>query len=130
MEKGAAEAPDDEPAAKAWNYVKVSATPATVKQPGQTALSVEKTVQAVKNIARNHFEGSALESRHCPEDLSSLGAERRGACGKNRHVPSDARRRAVMVCLYVARDNERLRSALKASTGRMSMSMKASTFHR
>ena len=33
-----------------------------VQQPGQTALSVEKTVQAVKDIARGHFEGSAWKA--------------------------------------------------------------------
>ena len=50
------------PAAKAWDYVKVNATPVTVKQPGQTGLRVEKTVQAVKDIARRHFEGSAWKA--------------------------------------------------------------------
>jgi hypothetical protein len=51
-----------DPAVKAWDYVKVNATAVTVQQPGQTALSVEKTVQAVKDIARGHFEGSAWKA--------------------------------------------------------------------
>src|SRR5271156_437625 len=47
-----------DPAVKAWDHVKVNATPVTAKQPGQTGWSVEKTVQAVKDIACSHFEGS------------------------------------------------------------------------
>jgi hypothetical protein len=48
----------ESPAAKAWNYVKIKATPATVKQQGQTAVPVDKTVAAVKDILRSHFDSA------------------------------------------------------------------------
>ena len=61
MEKVLQKRLQDVPPARAWQYVKVRATPATVKQPGQTGLSVGKTVEAVKSIARSHFvSGGAI----------------------------------------------------------------------
>ena len=43
-----------------------------------------------------------VEGRHCPEDLSSLGAERGGAFRKNRDVSANAGRGAVVACLHAA----------------------------
>lgn len=51
----------EEPSARAWNYVKVKATPVTVKQPGQIAVPPDKTVETVKTLLRNHF-GSAWKA--------------------------------------------------------------------
>jgi hypothetical protein len=48
----------ESPEAKAWNYVKIKATPATVKQPGQTAVTVDKTVATVKDLLRGHFDSA------------------------------------------------------------------------
>jgi hypothetical protein len=61
MDKVLAKRAAEEPGAKAWNYVKVKATPVTVKQPGQTALAPDKTVENVKTLLRGHF-GSARKA--------------------------------------------------------------------
>jgi hypothetical protein len=44
--------------AKAWNYVRIEAKAVAAKQPGQSALSPEKTVQTVKDILRGHFNSA------------------------------------------------------------------------
>jgi hypothetical protein len=44
--------------AKAWNYVRIEAKAVTAKQPGQRALSPEKTVQTVKDVLRSHFNSA------------------------------------------------------------------------
>jgi hypothetical protein len=62
MEKVLQKRLQDMPPTKAWDYVKVNAAPVTVKQAGQVGRSVEKTVEAVKGIARSHFEGSAWKA--------------------------------------------------------------------
>jgi hypothetical protein len=61
MEKVLSKRVAEEHAPKAWNYVRVNASPVTVKQPGQTTLPVDKTVAEVKEILRGHF-GSAWKA--------------------------------------------------------------------
>ena len=46
MEKVLAKRPDEERPGDPWKYVKIRVTPAVVKEPGQTAWSVEKTMEA------------------------------------------------------------------------------------
>jgi hypothetical protein len=53
--------PDEERPSDSWKYVKIRAMAAVVKQPGQTAWSVEKTAEAVRNGLRSHF-GSAWKA--------------------------------------------------------------------
>jgi hypothetical protein len=48
---------EDDPA-KSWNYVRIEAKAFTAKQPGQSSLSPEKTVQTVKDLLRSHFSSA------------------------------------------------------------------------
>ena len=91
-----------DPAVKAWDYVKVNATAVTVKQPGQTALSVEKTVQTVKDIARGHFEGSAWKAGMAQRTYHLWARNAEEHAEKTGMYPPDARRRAVLARLYDA----------------------------
>jgi hypothetical protein len=113
MEKVLQKRLQDVPAAKAWDYVKVGATPAPVEQPGQTGWSVEKTVQAVKNIARSHFEGSAWKAGIAQRTyhLWARNAEEHAEkTGMYPVMPEGAR---SWHAFMQRADNERLRSALK-----------------
>jgi hypothetical protein len=56
MEKVLAKRADEERPNDPWKYVKIRVTPAVVKEPGQTAWSVEKTREAVRNGLRGHFD--------------------------------------------------------------------------
>jgi hypothetical protein len=113
MEKVLQKRQQGEPPLKAWNYVKVNATPATVKQPGQTALSVEKTVQAVKDIARGHFEGSAWKAGVAQRsywDWAKKAEVESEKTGVYPPMPDGARSWHAFMGRV---DNERMRSALK-----------------
>jgi hypothetical protein len=102
-----------EPPVKAWSYVKVKAAPVTVKQSGQTGWSAEKTVQAVKDIARSHFEGSAWKAGIAQRTyhLWARNAEEHAEkTGMYPAMPEGARSWQAFMGRV---DNERLRSALK-----------------
>jgi hypothetical protein len=113
MEKVLQKRLQQEPAVKAWSYVEVKAAPVTVKQPRQTGWSTEKTVQAVKDIARGHFEGSAWKAGiaqrtyHLWARNAEEHAEKTGAYPP---LPEGARSWQAFMGRV---DNERLRSALK-----------------
>jgi hypothetical protein len=59
MEKVLAKRLDEQPA-KTWSFVKVNVSP-WINQ-GEETLSIEKTVQAVKDLLRIHFDGSAWKA--------------------------------------------------------------------
>ena len=113
MEKVLQKRLQEAPATKAWDYVKVSATPATVKQPGHTGWSVEKTVEAVKGIARSHFEGSAWKAGMAQRsywDWAKKAEVEFEKTGMYPPMPEGARSWNSFMDRV---DNERLRSALK-----------------
>jgi hypothetical protein len=112
MDKMLAKRTQEEPRAKAWNYVQVKATPVTVKQPGQTAVPVDKTVETVKTLLRNHFSSAwkagiaqrtyALWARNGEEAVEKTGVYPA--------MPEGAR----SWDLFMKRaDHERLKAALK-----------------
>ena len=113
MEKVLQKRLQDVPATKAWDYVKVSATPATVKQPGQTGLSVEKTVQTVKNIARSHFEGSAWKAGMAQRSYWNWAKKAEVESEKTGMYPPMPEGARSWHAFMGRVDNERLRSALK-----------------
>jgi len=113
MEKVLQKRLQEVPPAKAWNYVEVNATPVTVKQPGQAGWTVEKTVQAVKDIARSHFEGSAWKAGMAQRTyhLWARNAEEVAEkTGMYPPMPDGARSWSSFMGRV---DSERLRSALK-----------------
>jgi hypothetical protein len=59
MEKVLAKRLDEQPA-KTWSFVKVNVSPWINR--GEETLSVEKTVQTVKDLLRIHFDGSAWKA--------------------------------------------------------------------
>jgi hypothetical protein len=56
----------EEQPAKTWSFVKVNVSP-WVKE-GQATLSMEKAVQAVKDMLRSHFDGSAWKAGMAQRD--------------------------------------------------------------
>ena len=113
MEKVLQKRLQGEPTAKAWNYVKVSATPATVKQAGQTGLSVEKTVLVVKDIARSHFEGSAWKAGIAQRTYHLWARNAEEHAEKTGMYPPKPEGARSWHAFMSRADNERLRSALK-----------------
>jgi hypothetical protein len=102
----------ESPEAKAWNYVKVKAAPATVKQPGQKALPVDKTVAAVKDILRSHFDsawkaGMAQRSYWGWAKNAEEAAEKIGA-----YLPMPEGARSWLAFMTRA-DDARLKASLK-----------------
>ena len=73
MEKVLARRPDEERPVDSWKYVKIRVTPAVVKEPGQTAWSVEKTREAVRNGLRGHFQGSPWKAGNRAAGLMPAG---------------------------------------------------------
>lgn len=67
MEKVLAKRPDEERLVDLWKHVKIRVTPAAVKEPGQTAWSMEKTREAVRNGLRGHFEDSPWKAARAQE---------------------------------------------------------------
>jgi hypothetical protein len=59
----------DEQPAKTWSFVKVNVSPWITQ--GQETLSMEKTVQAVKDILRSHFDGSAWKAGMAQRDYEA-----------------------------------------------------------
>jgi hypothetical protein len=113
MEKVLQKRLQEAPATKAWDYVKVSATPATVKQPGQTGWSVGKTVEAVIGIARSHFDGSAWKAGMAQRsywDWAKKAEVESEKTGMYPPMPEGARSWNSFMDRV---DNQRLRSALK-----------------
>jgi hypothetical protein len=68
MEKVLVKRLEEQPA-KTWSFVKVNVSP-WVKE-GQATLSMEKTVQAVKDILRSHFDGSAWKAGMAQRDYEA-----------------------------------------------------------
>jgi hypothetical protein len=102
----------ESPAAKSWNYVKVKAAPAMVKQPGQTALPVDKTVATVKDIMRSHFDsawkaGIAQRSYHLWARNAEEAAEK---IGMYPPMPEGAR---SWLAFMTRADDARLKASLK-----------------
>lgn len=112
MEKVLQKRLQEEHPAKAWRYVKVNATPVTVKQPGQKVLPVDKTVAAVKDILRSHFgsawkAGIAQRTYHLWARNAEEHSEKTGM-----YPPMPEGARSWHAFMQRA-DHERLRSALK-----------------
>jgi hypothetical protein len=59
MEKVLAKRLDEQPA-KTWSFVKVNVSPWI--KPGEETLSIEETIQTVKDLLRAHFDGSAWKA--------------------------------------------------------------------
>ena len=112
MDKVLAKRAAEEPSAKAWNYVKVKATPVTVKQPGEAAIPPEKTVETVKTLLRNDF-GSAWKAGIAQRTYALWARNAEEVAEKTGMYPPmpDAARSWD---LFMKRaDGERLKSAMK-----------------
>jgi hypothetical protein len=113
MEKVLAKRVAAEDPIKAWRYVKVKAAPVTVKQPGQTAWPVEKTVATVKDIARGHFEGSAWKAGIAQRTYALWARNAEEVVEKTGMYPPMPEAARSWDFFMKRVDGERLKSALK-----------------
>jgi hypothetical protein len=111
MEKVLAKRPDEERPGDPWKYVKIRVTPAVVKEPGQTAWSVEKTLEVVRNGLRGHFQGSPWKAAKAQQAYASW-AKKAEAVQADMYPPMPEAARSWNFFVMRA-DHERLRSALK-----------------
>jgi hypothetical protein len=99
-------------APRAWNYVKVRASPVTVKQPGKTALPPDKTVAAVKDILRSHF-GSAWKAGIAQRTYHLWARNAEEVVEKTGMYPPMPEGAASWLAFMSRADDARLRSAIK-----------------
>ena len=84
MEKVLVKRLDEQPA-KTWSFVKVNVSPWVNR--GQATLSMEKTVQAVKDILRAHFDGSAWKAGMAQRSYDEWGRTADAECEKTGMYP-------------------------------------------
>lgn len=113
MEKVLAKRPDEERPVDSWKYVKIRVTPAVVKEPGQTAWSVEKTREAVRNGLRGHFDGSAWKAGIAQRTYALWARNAEEAAEKTGAYPPMPEAARSWDFFMKRADQARLRSAMK-----------------
>ena len=110
MEKVLAKRLDEQPA-KTWSFVKVNVSP-WINQ-GEETLSMEKTVQTVKDLLRIHFDGSAWKAGMAQRSYDEWARTADAECKKTGMYPPMPEGARAWDAFMDRADNERLRSEQK-----------------